>query len=74
MSLHTEPFKMTDLLGQLINAAQPHAELHTQLGRIIDLKKTGNVAEAHALLHQLDHLSDQVVSGIDKLQEELHHR
>lgn len=61
-------------LSSFRSLEQPHAELHTQLGRIIDLKKTGNVAEAHALLHQLDHLSDQVVSGIDKLQEELHHR
>ena len=51
---------------------QPHNELHSLLGRIVGLQQAGKGQEAHALLPQLDKLSDQVVGGIDTLQEELH--
>lgn len=59
-------------LASFKSLEQPHNELHDLLGKIIALKQTGQEQEAHALLHQLDTLSDRVVGNIDRLQEELH--
>lgn len=46
---------------------KPHQELHATIKKIIDLTRAGRKGEAEALLSEVDRLSDQVVSILDRL-------
>jgi hypothetical protein len=46
---------------------KPHQELHATIKKIIDLTRDGRKNAAEALLPDVDRLSDQVVSILDRL-------
>jgi len=50
---------------------KPHDRLHKLIGEIIQAKKGGRTKEAEDKYHEVAQLSDQIVSGIDQLAQQV---
>lgn len=51
----------------------PHQKLHQVIKQIIQVNEAGNKTEAESLFQQIDPLSREIVSLIDKTKREVHH-